>query len=99
MFKLVQLLANFVVKQYEKEAQRLHNFAESFKAHEDSIREDIAELTSKYNAALAKLEAEFAEKHEELQAELQAHLGEIDTHVENAVNATDKAAALSKLVK
>lgn len=99
MFKLIQLLAAFVVRQYENEAKRLHKVVAKVDAKRDTLTLQVDELANELAAEVKALEAKFAMRRGELVAELTKHDEAIDGHVNAAAAATLRANALAKVVK
>lgn len=71
MFKLIQLLAAFVVRQYEKEAKRLHKLAGKADA-------EFADLTVDLHALAGQMEQELAVFLQEQEAKRAIRVSEVE---------------------
>lgn len=91
MFKLIQLLAAFVVRQYEKEALRLSKKVAKHDSLHTALELDFQNLAGESERELAAFLKEQAEKHAARAAELEASRVELAAKDAAAQAASAKA--------
>lgn len=94
MFKLIQLLARFVVRQYENEAVRLAKKVGKHDELHTALELEFQNLAGESERELAEFLKEQAEKHAKRAAELQASRVELDAKDAAAQAASAKAATV-----
>ena len=91
MFKLIQLLAAFVVRQYEKEALRLSKKVSKHDEAHTELELAFHNLAGESERELAEFLKEQAEKHSKRAAELAASRAELSAKDAAAQAASAKA--------
>lgn len=95
MFKLIQLLAAFVVRQYEKEAVRLSNKVAKHDSKHTSLELEFQNLAAESERELAEFLKQQAERHAERASELEQSRQTLQA----ADSAAQAAAAKASTVK
>lgn len=94
MFKLIQLLARFVVRQYEKEAVRLSNKVAKQDTFTTELELGFQNLAAESERELAEFLKKQAEKHAAKAAELAMAREQLEAHDAAANAAAEKAATV-----
>jgi uncharacterized phage infection (PIP) family protein YhgE len=94
MFKLIQLLAAFVVRQYEKEAARLANKVAKHDGKHVSLELEFQNLAAESERELAEFLKQQAERHAERASELEQSRQELEAADAAAKAAADKASTV-----
>lgn len=98
-FKIVEALARFVTRAYEREAIRLAKVAEKVDAEREHLQEEIDELSQQLHAELEKVKAKYHGKQAELGQVLEQHDAALDGHVAAAAAAATKAQQVKEVLR
>lgn len=97
--KIVNAVAAFVIRAYDKEAQRLHKLAAKVDSRREVIVQEVDVLQQQLRSEIQKVKDKFGVKQAALLDELTKHDAEIDDHITNADNATEKAKQVRAVLK
>ncbi|QXG07800.1 hypothetical protein [Erwinia phage Zoomie] len=99
MFKIIRLLAVFVVNQYQREAKRLHKVVVKVDSKRIKLVEEVDVLANELEREKKALEQKFSERRVALLTEMEKHDSEIDGHVNRAAAASIRANKLAEVLK